>query len=66
MYKFARSDENTTLTQKILVAIILFHFTYTLTHNNKLTMDYFLFIFLTFKDDLPIKASKNEMDENRI
>ena len=50
MYKFARSKENSSLTQKILVAIILFHFAYTLTHNNKITMDYFLFIMIAFKE----------------
>jgi hypothetical protein len=35
--------------QKIILSIILFYFFYTLSHNNKWTMDYYIWLFLSYK-----------------
>jgi hypothetical protein len=40
-----KSEEN----KKILFAIILFYFLYTLSHNNKWTMDYYLWVFMALQ-----------------
>lgn len=44
--RFSLSEHNTLFIKQYLFGIILFHFLYTLTHNNKISMDYYLFILL--------------------
>lgn len=46
--KTALSETNPILIRQIVFGVLLFHFLYTLTHNNKITMDYYLFIILSF------------------
>ena len=43
------------LNKKILFAILLFHFIYTLSHNNKITSDYYIWIFMALNLDGLIK-----------
>lgn len=49
MFKVALSPHKTEINKKIVFAIILFHFLYTLSHNNKWTMDYYLWIFIALQ-----------------
>lgn len=49
--KIGLKSTNYDFIKKTIIGIVLFHFLYTLTHNNKITMDYYLYIFLSLNSN---------------